>query len=143
MAADSCGLYCSKKESIDGGGCTIFVLLSLPPYCKIVAPKIYSCMRILFPQFSKKGGNSDYGGCIGMYFFLPFVVLTLPEVLCIVMFNLGVFAVFLLCSQDSRFRLCDTWFVGVGGDGFDGCWCGAMVLLVYSRRRREGDGDFV
>ena len=23
--------------------------------------------------------------------------------------------------------MCSKWFVGVGGDGFDGCWCGMMV----------------
>ena len=34
-----------------------FILLSLPPYYKSVAPKIYSCMRIVLysRQFSKRG----------------------------------------------------------------------------------------
>jgi hypothetical protein len=27
--------------------------------------------------------------------------------------------------------VCDTWFVGVGGDGFDGCRCGTMVCRCW------------
>jgi hypothetical protein len=55
------------------------------------------------------------------------VILPLPEVLCIVMFNLGVFCRVFTLRHDRKFRVCGTWFVGVGGDGFGGCWCGMMV----------------
>ena len=93
-SGQTCGICFVKKKELMGGGCT-FSYFSLSLHIiKVWRQQSTHVCVFCSHQFSKGGKNIRIRGASCSPVKLP-----LPEVLCIVMFNLGVFCCVLLCNR--------------------------------------------